>query len=169
METWSRADWVVVKYSFFVSINTDSEYGHLCIWVLNKFTVMVFTLVCHETIVLHGYLRSLTCWILTLASRCVWTDPQQPIMIIYISTWSILIQKIRIILSGDNLTLKHKRKTPSQSFTRPKKIYRFGRSLKYCGNVHLAETTWLLIEKCSHRHPPALCFCAILVIFKMSP
>jgi len=33
-----------------------------------------------------------------------WTDPQLSIMIIYNSTWSILIQSIRIILSGDNLT-----------------------------------------------------------------
>jgi len=33
-----------------------------------------------------------------------WTDPQLSIMIIYNSTWSILIQKLRIILSGDNLT-----------------------------------------------------------------
>jgi len=33
-----------------------------------------------------------------------WTVPQLSIMIIYNSTWSILIQKIRIILSGDNLT-----------------------------------------------------------------
>jgi len=33
-----------------------------------------------------------------------WTVPQLSIMIIYNSTWSILIQLIRIILSGDNLT-----------------------------------------------------------------
>ena len=31
---------------------------------------------------------------------------------------------------------KHKRKTPSQAFTRSKHIYRFGRSLKFCGTVH---------------------------------
>ena len=31
---------------------------------------------------------------------------------------------------------KHKRKTPSQAFTRSKQIYRIGRSLKYCGTVH---------------------------------
>ena len=35
-----------------------------------------------------------------------WTVPQLSIMIIYNSTWSILIQQIRIILSGDNLTQK---------------------------------------------------------------
>jgi len=33
-----------------------------------------------------------------------WRVPQQSIMITYNSKWSILIQKIRIILSGDNLT-----------------------------------------------------------------
>jgi len=33
---------------------------------------------------------------------------------------------------------KHKRKTPSQAFTRSKQIYRFGRSLKFCGTVHSA-------------------------------
>ena len=31
---------------------------------------------------------------------------------------------------------KHKRKTPSQAFTRSKKIYPIGRSLKFCGTVH---------------------------------
>ena len=31
---------------------------------------------------------------------------------------------------------KHKRKTPSQAFTRSKQIYRIGRSLKFCGKVH---------------------------------
>ena len=30
----------------------------------------------------------------------------------------------------------HKRKTPSPSFTRSKKIYRSGRGLKFCGTVH---------------------------------
>jgi len=33
-----------------------------------------------------------------------WTIPQLSIMIIYNSTWSILIQWIRDILSGDSLT-----------------------------------------------------------------
>jgi len=33
-----------------------------------------------------------------------WTVPQMSIIIMYNSTWSILIQKIRIKLSGDNLT-----------------------------------------------------------------
>jgi len=32
------------------------------------------------------------------------TDPQLSIMVIYNNTWSILIQRIRVILSGDNLT-----------------------------------------------------------------
>ena len=31
---------------------------------------------------------------------------------------------------------KHKRKTPSQAFTRSKQIYRIGRSLRFCGTVH---------------------------------
>jgi len=35
---------------------------------------------------------------------------------------------------------KHKRKTPSQAFTRSKQIYCNGRSLKYCGTVHLGRT-----------------------------
>jgi len=39
---------------------------------------------------------------------------------------------------------KHKRKTPSQAFTRSKQIYRFGRSLEYCGTVH----SRLLPRKC---------------------
>jgi len=52
---------------------------------------------------------------------------------------------------------KHKRETPSQAFTRSKQIYRNGRSLKFCGTVHLhhwpplsrlrtprAGTRWLL-------------------------
>jgi len=33
-----------------------------------------------------------------------WTVPQLSIMIIYYSTWSIFIQWIRVIMSGDNLT-----------------------------------------------------------------
>jgi len=33
-----------------------------------------------------------------------WTVPQLIIMIIYNSKWSILIQSIRVKLSGDNLT-----------------------------------------------------------------
>ena len=40
--------------------------------------------------------------LITIAS--VWTVPQLSFMIIYYSTWSILIQWIRAILSGDNLT-----------------------------------------------------------------
>ena len=32
---------------------------------------------------------------------------------------------------------KHKRKMPSQAFTRSKQIYRTGRSLKFCGTVHV--------------------------------
>ena len=44
-----------------------------------------------------------------------WTVPQLSIMIIYNSTWSILIQQIRIILSCDNLTQKIQKKDPFTS------------------------------------------------------
>ena len=44
-----------------------------------------------------------------------WTVPQLSVMIIYNSTWSILIQQIRIILSGDNLTQKTQKKEPFTS------------------------------------------------------
>ena len=44
-----------------------------------------------------------------------WTDPLMSIIIIYNRTWSILIQQIRIILSGDILPRKHKKKDPFTS------------------------------------------------------
>ena len=69
-----------------------------------------------------------------------WNVPQMSIIIIYNSTWSILIQQIRIKLSGNNLTQKHKRKTPSQAFTRSKQINRIGRNLKFCETVHYSST-----------------------------
>jgi len=40
----------------------------------------------------------------TIFNILQWTVPQLSLMIIYNSTWSILIQWIRAILSGDNLT-----------------------------------------------------------------
>ena len=47
-------------------------------------------------------------WVVLVALRGLgaklWTIPQMSIIFIYNSTWSILIQKIRIILSGDDLT-----------------------------------------------------------------
>ena len=45
------------------------------------------------------------CWILAYIDLFLWqwTVPQMSIIIIYNSTWSILIQYIRIELSGDNL------------------------------------------------------------------
>ena len=46
--------------------------------------------------------------------------PQLSIMIIYISTWSILIQYIRIILSSDNLTSKTQKKDPFTSLDKIK-------------------------------------------------
>jgi len=53
--------------------------------------------------VLHPYFA--------LKSMCsLWTVPQMSIIIIYNSTWSILIQLIRIKLSGDNLTYKTQKK-----------------------------------------------------------
>jgi len=44
-----------------------------------------------------------------LTGTKLWTVLQLSVMIIYNSTWSILIQWIRDILSGDNLTYKRKR------------------------------------------------------------
>jgi len=37
---------------------------------------------------------------------------------------------------------KHTRKTPSQAFTRSKKIYRIGWSLKFSGTVHSGSINW---------------------------
>jgi len=39
---------------------------------------------------------------------------------------------------------KHKRKTPSQAFTRSKQIYCIGRSLKFCGTVH-CKIAWQIM------------------------
>ena len=51
---------------------------------------------------------------------------------------------------------KHKRKTPSQAFTRSKQIYRIGRSLKFCGMVHnillRTENTYILLHGCTCRN-----------------
>ena len=44
-----------------------------------------------------------------------WIVPQLSIMIIYNSTWAILIQQIRMILSGDNLIQKIQKKDPFTS------------------------------------------------------
>ena len=41
---------------------------------------------------------------------------------------------------------KHKRKTPSQAFTRSKQIYRIGRSLRFCGTLHSHGVR--LLEQC---------------------
>jgi len=41
---------------------------------------------------------------------------------------------------------KHKRKTPSQAFTRSKQMYRFGRSLKNCGTVHWHGPCGFILE-----------------------
>ena len=46
---------------------------------------------------------------------CLWTVPQLSIIIIYNSTWSILIQWIRNKLSCDNLTQKTQKKDPFTS------------------------------------------------------
>ena len=43
---------------------------------------------------------------------CQWTVPQLSVMIIYNSTWFILIQQTRIILACDNLTQKTQKKDP---------------------------------------------------------
>ena len=48
-------------------------------------------------------------------SRLKWTVPQMSIIIIYNSAWSILIQSIRIKLSGDNLTQETQKEDPFTS------------------------------------------------------
>jgi len=65
--------------------------------------------------------------------RIVWTVPQLSIMIMYNSAWSILYCQVTI------WPRKHKRKTPSQAFTRSKQICRFGRSFRFCGTVHSSD------------------------------
>ena len=86
----------------------------------------------------------------------LWTVPQMSFMIIIITsslkhyyTWSILIQQIRIILSGDNLTQKTQKKDPSQAFTKSKQIYRIGWSLKFCGTVHYRHVMCIHTAKLS--------------------
>jgi len=74
-----------------------------------------------------------------------WKVPQVSIMIIYNSTWSILIQCIRDILSGDNLTYLIQKKAyfliVMNLITRTKGYYRMGRSLKMCGTMHCLALT----------------------------
>ena len=69
-----------------------------------------------------------------------WTVPQLSIMIIYNCTWSMLIQWITVILSGDNLTQKLQKKAyflfVINLITRPKTICRMGRSLQICGTFY---------------------------------
>jgi len=48
-----------------------------------------------------------------------------------------LSNRLRICCQVTIWPRKHKRKTPSQAFTRSKQIYRIGRSLKFCGTVLL--------------------------------
>ena len=69
---------------------------------------------------------------------------------------------------------KHKRKTPSQAFTRSKQIFRIGRSLKICGTVHWSwcclflllggiELVLILSAYAVRRHriisPETVCLC----------
>ena len=92
-------------------------------------------------------------------------------MIIYNCTWSILSQKIRIILSADNLTLKIQKKAHFlfviNLITKSKKICRLGRSLKICETIHL-PTIWMTrhsvagADDCIHT----LSSCHILTIYK---
>jgi len=46
---------------------------------------------------------------------------------------------------------KHKRKTPSQAFTRSKQIYRNGRSLKFCGTVHSITMYFIFLQCCAKK------------------
>ena len=48
---------------------------------------------------------------------------------------------------------KHKRKTPSHAFTRSKQIYRFGRSLKFCGTVHTVCDWIFFVLLCRGQTP----------------
>jgi len=54
---------------------------------------------------------------------------------------------------------KHKRKTPSQAFTRSKQIYRIGRSLKFCGTVHCPLDHILCFIPCVLSSVPRLECC----------
>ena len=69
-----------------------------------------------------------------------WTVPQLSIMIIYNSTWSILMQWIRDILSGDNLTWYTQEKAyflfVINLITRTMDFSKCGRKLKMCGTMH---------------------------------
>ena len=73
----------------------------------------------------------------TISAHSKWTVKQLSIMIIYNSKWSIFIQYIRFILSGDYLTWKTQKKDP---FTRSKQIYHIGQSLKFWGTVQTNVT-----------------------------
>jgi len=56
---------------------------------------------------------------------------------------------------------KHKRKTPSQAFTRSKQIYRIGRSLRFCETVH-----WKIVFNLGSTRgcaEPMLPFCRLKV------
>ena len=72
--------------------------------------------------------------------RFEWTVPQLSIMIICNSTWSILIQWIRDILSGDNLTQCIQQKAyflfVINLITRTMDVSKCGQRLKIYGTMH---------------------------------
>ena len=57
---------------------------------------------------------------------------------------------------------KHKRKTPSQAFTRSKQIYRIGWSLKFCGTVHYRHVMYIHTAKLSQSR------LNIMIIFQIA-
>ena len=57
----------------------------------------------------------------------------------------VVIKQLSCVVVAALWPKKHKRKTPLQAFTRSKKIYHIGRSLKFCGMVHLVQSTWTVI------------------------
>ena len=74
-----------------------------------------------------------------------WTVPQLSIMIIYNSTWSILIQKIRIILSGDNLTQKTQKKDPFTS------LHKIKANLPHWAEFEVLRNGALLVLRHTYR------------------
>ena len=76
-----------------------------------------------------------------------WTVLQLSIMIIYNSTWPILIQQIRIILSGDNLTQKTQKKDPFTSLHKIKANLQHWTEFEVLRNgAYIATTQYIAIH-----------------------
>ena len=76
-----------------------------------------------------------------------WTVPQLSIMIIYNSTWSILIQQIRI-LSVDNLTQKTQKKDPFTSLHKIKASLPHWAEFEILRNGALGQIVYCTQESC---------------------